>query len=698
MGFRINTNIAAMNSHNNAVKTNQGLDKSLASLSSGLRINTAADDASGMTIADSLRSQAQGLGQAINNANDGVAVVQTADGALDEYINIINSVRTKSIQAASDGQNADSRAAIQSDIDRLLQAADGIANQTQFNGQKLLDGSFTNKAFHVGAYAGETVSLSVDSVKTDSVGGVTSMVGAASRADFVTATDLSESATGYALAADALTVNGTDVSSSLNTLSPTSLTDASSVAAAITDATGLVTDASNTFTATGAIIGGSITADTMKINGVALAATEVTALDADGALVRAINDITDQTGVTASLDANKKLVLDSADGANISITNSTATTAVAQIDTFDVGDVSGNLTGDIFTVNYDSVDYTYTTLADGETAATIGDALATALAADAATTVVGGGDGSMTITADVAGTALATGTTLASGLEGGGTFTDSSSTLPTTLNVVEILQADASDYITGLTADHLTSKTSTAPVAALTSDNVSALVIAEGDLVINGVDMAGTYGDGSTAGGARAALETAVQAISGLEDSSIDALGNIELIANDGQDLNIAGVTATGTFKLDEGVTNESAAGKVEIFSKEAISLGGVAETSFGLTEGTTGVTDNGSSLESIDVTDRNSAEVAILIADSALKQLDSTRSDLGSVQNQLESTIRNISVTQVNVTSAESQIRDVDFASESANFAKLNILAQSGSYAMSQANAVQQNVMRLLQ
>ena len=152
------------------------------------------------------------------------------------------------------------------------------------------------------------------------------------------------------------------------------------------------------------------------------------------------------------------------------------------------------------------------------------------------------------------------------------------------------------------------------------------------------------------------------------------------------------------TFGFTEGVKNESAAGKVEIFSKEAVAVGGVAETSFGLTEGTTRVTDNGSSLESIDVTSRNSAEVAILIADSALKQLDATRSDLGSVQNQLESTIRNISVTQVNVTAAESNIRDVDFAAESANFAKLNILAQSGSYAMSQANAVQQNVLRLLQ
>ena len=92
MGFRINTNIAAMNAHRNATQTNLGLDKSLNSLSSGLRINSAADDASGMSIADSLRQQQQGLGQAVNNANDGIGVAQTADGALDEYVNIANTM------------------------------------------------------------------------------------------------------------------------------------------------------------------------------------------------------------------------------------------------------------------------------------------------------------------------------------------------------------------------------------------------------------------------------------------------------------------------------------------------------------------------------------------------------------------------------------------------------------------------------
>jgi flagellin len=111
-----------------------------------------------------------------------------------------------------------------------------------------------------------------------------------------------------------------------------------------------------------------------------------------------------------------------------------------------------------------------------------------------------------------------------------------------------------------------------------------------------------------------------------------------------------------------------------------------------------TTTTDLKNNLGAINVTTRDGAERAIITTDYALKDLDAIRSGIGSTQNQLESTVRNISVTQVNITAAESQIRDIDFAAESASFSKLNILAQSGTYAMSQANAVQQNVLRLLQ
>ncbi len=396
MGFRINTNIAAMNAHMNAQKTNLGLDKSLQSLSSGLRINTAADDASGMAIADSLRQQSAGLGQAVANANDGIGVVQTADGALDEYINIANTIRTKSIQAASDGQNAESRQAIQSDINRLLEEAQNIASTTSFNGQTLLNGGYQNKSFHIGAYAGESVNISIDDTQIANVG------------EFA----LSEATAGIAA------------------------TTGSSAATTTTQLTVTVTDkAGDTFTAD------------------------------SGALT-----------VTAGEHSSRELSQQIADAFN----------ADAQTDGVNIRASVHELSG-----------------------------------STAATPSFG-------------------------------------------------LRLDSSDAF-----------------------------------VVDTQTLAGTNG---------------------------------------------------------------------------------------------AGVVDKTNTLDTIDVTTRENAEKAVIISDYALKDLDERRSDIGSVQNQLESTIRNISVTQVNVQAAESQIRDVDFAAESAKFAKLNILAQSGSYAMSQANAVQQNVLRLLQ
>lgn len=169
MGFRINTNVGAMNAHMYSTKNNVGLDNSLAHLSSGLRINKAADDAAGLAIADSLRSQASGLGQSIRNANDGIGLVQTADGALEEVSNILNRMRTLAVQSSNDTQSSTSRGFIQDEINVLLVNIDNIASQTKFNGQTLLDGTFSGKLFHIGAYSGETVSLSIGTATTDAL-------------------------------------------------------------------------------------------------------------------------------------------------------------------------------------------------------------------------------------------------------------------------------------------------------------------------------------------------------------------------------------------------------------------------------------------------------------------------------------------------------------------------------------------------
>ncbi|MBA1437669.1 MAG: flagellin [Epsilonproteobacteria bacterium] len=166
MGFRINTNVSAMNAWRNSTMNNFHLDRSLTSLSSGLRINRASDDAAGLAIADKLSAQSQGLGQAIRNANDGIGLIQTADGALEEYTNILKRVRVLADQAANDTQDATSRGHIQKEVTALLQGASDIAATTKFNGVKLLDGtggssSDGNFVFHIGAYANETQTAAI---------------------------------------------------------------------------------------------------------------------------------------------------------------------------------------------------------------------------------------------------------------------------------------------------------------------------------------------------------------------------------------------------------------------------------------------------------------------------------------------------------------------------------------------------------
>lgn len=166
MGFRINTNIGAMNAHRNATMNNVQLDKSLNSLSSGLRINKAADDAAGLAIANKLSAQSQGLGQAIRNSNDGIGALQTADGALEEYGNILQRVKVLATQAANDTQDTTSRAHISTEITALIGEANQIVTSTTFNGKGLLNGDVTTLNVQVGDRATDGLNVGIATVAT----------------------------------------------------------------------------------------------------------------------------------------------------------------------------------------------------------------------------------------------------------------------------------------------------------------------------------------------------------------------------------------------------------------------------------------------------------------------------------------------------------------------------------------------------
>lgn len=152
---------------NNANKQTQIL---LNQLETGKRINSAKDDASGLAISMRLQSQHRGLSQAIRNTNDTVSLTNVADSALNEYTDIIQKAREKANQAVSDTNSVESRAALQEDVKALMESAEAIAQNTSFNGIKLLDGSFTNKKFQIGAFAGQTTTISIGDVKTTTLG------------------------------------------------------------------------------------------------------------------------------------------------------------------------------------------------------------------------------------------------------------------------------------------------------------------------------------------------------------------------------------------------------------------------------------------------------------------------------------------------------------------------------------------------
>jgi flagellin len=315
MALRINTNVAALNAHRNMISTDNKLSASLERLSTGLRINKAADDSSGMAIADSLRAQHLGIGQAVRNANDGISMVQTADGALQESINIINTIKTKAIQAATDGQTTETRKAIQADIDKLMEELDVIAKTTSFNGQKLLSGAFTNKKIQIGAFANETASISIGSTESTKTGHIsTANLSLASASGGEVQLTITSSITG-----EEINLSKIDIQS--NNLAENGMGALADEVNRYTVATGIAATAVVSSTTSAAISEGT-TGSGFAINGITIGAITVSANDATGSLVSAINGKTTEHGVTASIESDGALTLTSSDGRAIALTGS----------------------------------------------------------------------------------------------------------------------------------------------------------------------------------------------------------------------------------------------------------------------------------------------------------------------------------------------------------------------------------------
>ncbi len=576
MGFRINTNVAALNAKANADLNSKSLDASLSRLSSGLRINSAADDASGMAIADSLRSQANTLGQAISNGNDALGILQTADKAMDEQLKILDTIKTKATQAAQDGQSLKTRTMLQADINRLMEELDNIANTTSFNGKQLLSGNFINQEFQIGASSNQTVKATIGATQSSKIG----------LTRFETGGRISSSGE---VQFTLKNYNGIDDFQFQKVVISTSVGTGLGALAEEINKSADQTGVRATFTVETrgmAAVRAGTTSDDFAINGVKIGKVEYKDGDSNGALVAAINSVKDTTGVEASIDANGQLLLSSREGRGIKI--------------------EGSIGGGAF-INKDMME----------------------------------NYGRLSLVKNDGKDILVSGTGLESAGFGANNF----------ISQASVSLRESKGQIDANIADAMGFGSVNKGVILAGASSVSAYMSAAG----SGFSSGSGYSVGS-----------------GKNYSAVIS-ANAVVISNTSAVSKIYNVSAGSGFSSQSGLSQ---------FATMKTSAG----NSLGAKDETAGVTTLKGAMAVMD------------IAETAITNLDQIRADIGSVQNQVTSTINNITVTQVNVKAAESQIRDVDFAAESANYSKANILAQSGSYAMAQANSVQQNVLRLLQ
>ncbi|CEK10875.1 flagellin N-terminal helical domain-containing protein [Legionella hackeliae] len=365
----INTNVMSLNAQRNLNGSQKTMQLAIQRLSSGLRINSAKDDAAGLSISERMTAQVRGMNQAIRNANDGISLSQTAEGAMQETTNILQRMRELSLQSANSTNNSGDRQAIQEEVDQLKSELDRIATNTEFNGQRILDGSFSSASFQVGANANQTITFAVGSIKSSSIGGIAQEVG--TEVSGAAATDITIAIGGGA----ATTINS---SAGFTGNAYQDATSAYAKAAAINDAgiAGLSVTASTTGTQTLGAIGGTA-ADTynLTINGVAIFTNEDVATALTNTQLRdAINSASSQTGVIASLNGGN-LTLTASDGRNIDVAESgTGFTAGTDGITVTGGDFDGVLRGNLSLSATNSI-------AIGGTVATIG--LSASIARDA---------------------------------------------------------------------------------------------------------------------------------------------------------------------------------------------------------------------------------------------------------------------------------------------------------------------------
>jgi flagellin len=722
----INTNIPSLNAQRNLNTSQSALATSLQRLSSGLRINSAKDDAAGLAITDRMTSQIRGLNQAARNANDGVSLAQTAEGSLSEVGNNLQRIRELAIQSANATNSSSDRTSLNAEVQQLLSEIQRVATTSQFNGQNILDGTFTAAQFQVGANANQTITASTGNSQTSAIGSFQITSGGAA-------------VSGTALTAGALTLNGIDVGSSTSG-------SAEAIAATINSAssrTGVTASAatevkSSTAAANALLANQSLQSGDLVINGVsvgAVAGSSNVAIQGANVAV-AINAVSNATGVTAVANSGTgALTLTSSTGKTIDITTNASVTADGATR---VENATGlEMAGSTKVKATNTVSFGVTTAGVRQA----GTHVSTATAVAGQTITVAGktftyvaavtdqssqiliDQGSITLQGDQVKLALDAAVTAGTlknvtvSANAGGTIT---------------LTAKANVLSTSI-ADGILSASASAGGAGVFAQTVTGVGVAVGDTVkVGGLTYEFTLPTASAAattgnvqvklgtGGANAAADDILTATNfadalaaqfaagngttkftsratNVVTMTNNLYGGTGVVADPTEPVSTgtagAVAIAAGTTGVSGAYTANSTKGTLTLNSANSFSISGTSPSDAGLSGASIGLT----SIAGVDISTVNGANTAISLIDGALSQVSTIRGAMGALQNRFLSVVSSLTASSENLSSARSRIQDADYAAETAALTRNQILQQAGIAMLAQANALPNTVLSLL-
>jgi flagellin len=658
MPLTVNTNISAMNAQRAGLEANDEMATSMERLASGKRINSAVDDAAGLAISARMEAQISGLNQAVRNANDAISLVQTAEGALQEYGEILQRIRELAIQSGGGAPSNLDRVNLHAEVAQLQQELARIANSTRFNGEILLNGTFLSKDFQIGQSNHEEVQISVANMRPETVGAFTqNLINNVGTIDGATKTNIGS--------------QGASIDNGV-------------VAQTITVAVG--TETPRTFDiakgASARAIADAINGSGAAVNSRATTTTNIYVEDA-------LN--TGEFSFKISNSSNPDFEQD------IRVTSGAASKAASLASAINTGYPNHNITASVKT-DENGVSYVELYQANGydiiidEYATTPGaaihldfggtDELVLTGASGAGKVVVGG-----TVVADAPSSFLMTSDDTTNSVLVGSRAklsfqdvdTDSANSLALWKDKIFTLQVNGGTAITVRTDG----KTSAVGNAQITGSVATASVTSFTDIITNiNKSIANELG-----------LLASTDAAYGISVSAVWSTGSnsLEFLVN-------SGVSNSDSALVMTESTAGGTPGDLDFSAVNLLDSEGVTQTTFSDTGGETSPTQTVRYVSQIDISNRQSALLAMTVVDAALQTVAAARGSLGAVANRLESTIQNLMTTSENTSASLSRVMDADYAAESTALARAQVLQQASIAILAQANTTTQQVLRLLE